>query len=148
MIPLNQSTLYTLEQLIDLLNQINDVQYEASLPLLSGNTIGKHVRHIIECYQGLISGIESGVIDYENRARNLTLENESQKAIEVLKQIIIAFDKNEVDKSLFIETNQSLESEGVLLIKSSRKDCVPWFLNKMFILAFPKIASVSSDKVR
>jgi uncharacterized damage-inducible protein DinB len=79
---MNHSNIAVLKQLNELLNQLSDTEYAAALPLISHNTIGKHVRHILEFYTCLLTGIENKSVDYDARKRNLELENYTQKALE------------------------------------------------------------------
>ncbi|MBK7681684.1 MAG: hypothetical protein IPJ26_04010 [Bacteroidetes bacterium] len=76
-----------LEQLIELINKLDNEQFARPLPLLSGNTIGKHIRHIIELYDQLLMGYDSGIINYDDRKRDLRTETETNYAIDKLKQI-------------------------------------------------------------
>ncbi len=57
-------------QLSDSLNQLGQDQYSRPCKNLSGNTIGQHVRHIIEMFQCLETGYLSGEVDYEKRKRD------------------------------------------------------------------------------
>ena len=79
---MNHSNIAVLRQLTDFLLQLTDTEYSLALPLISQNTIGKHVRHILEFYTCLLEGIENKSVDYDARKRNLDLENYTQKAIE------------------------------------------------------------------
>lgn len=62
-------------------------QYSMPLPLLSGATIGEHTRHIIEFFQCLQVGIESGEIDYGKRERNRQLETDKEYAMGTFQSI-------------------------------------------------------------
>lgn len=64
---------HNLTEIRSLLDQINTSQYSTPLTLLSGSTIGQHVRHILEFYQCLLKA-ENGIVNYDQRERNLTLE--------------------------------------------------------------------------
>jgi hypothetical protein len=79
-----------IQQLKDLLVQLDQSQYTRPVDLLSSNTIGKHVRHIVEFYECLLKGVFNGVIDYDARERNLSLETD------------IDFTKNTLDKLIGI----------------------------------------------
>ena len=150
MIPLSQSTTYTLRQLTDLLEQMHESQYFQQVAVLDNNTVGKHVRHIIECYQSLLAGFDTDVVDYENRARDLSLETNVVLAIIELKNINLAIIAHEDDKNLFIQANQSHENEGNLLVKTSLAReivyCLEHAIHHMAIIAiavktaFPEIS--------
>lgn len=76
-----------LHQLSHLLTQLTEDQFAKPLSCMAQNSIGKHVRHVIECYQCLLLGIENGLVDYDKRARNLQLETDNEFALEVLQSI-------------------------------------------------------------
>lgn len=84
---MNQSNIAVLKQLNDLLIQLSDTEYARPLSIISQNTIGKHVRHILEFYTCLLVGIENKSVDYDARKRNLDLENYTQKALEISNSI-------------------------------------------------------------
>jgi len=74
---------------IDLLNQLkevcaglNDSDYSKKLDVLSGSSIGAHIRHCIEFVDCMLSGFEKGVICYDSRKHELRLESETKYAIE------------------------------------------------------------------
>ncbi len=87
MAPAQTITSGIFSQLIDVAAQLSDEQYSGESGLLSGNSIGKHVRHIIEFFECLLAGYESGVIDYDARARNEAIENSTGVAIRTLEAI-------------------------------------------------------------
>ena len=54
---------------------------------MSNATIGGHTRHIIELFQCLINGYESGIVNYDNRKRDTALENDAAFAIKAIENI-------------------------------------------------------------
>jgi uncharacterized damage-inducible protein DinB len=74
-------------QLADSLNQLGPDQYVFSCKNLSGNTIGQHVRHIIEMFQCLDAGYQKGEVDYEKRKRDKLIETDKDFATDILKEI-------------------------------------------------------------
>lgn len=100
---MNHSNIAVLRQLTDFLLQLSDTEYSLALPLISQNTIGKHVRHILEFYTCLLEGIENKSVDYDARKRNLDLENYTQKALETsnfISEKLLNLD-NKVELELF-----------------------------------------------
>jgi hypothetical protein len=79
--------LQLLAQLQQVLEQLTDEQYTAPVGLLSGATIGNHVRHVIEFYQELIRGYECGVVRYDRRERDHSVASERGVAIGKLQEI-------------------------------------------------------------
>lgn len=76
------------------LNEINNLirilpehSYRKPCDILSGATIGQHVRHILEFYGCLLSGVDAGRINYDGRERNRILESHPDAAIEMIDQI-------------------------------------------------------------
>jgi len=76
-----------LEQLKNLAQNLTSEQYSRHLELLGGNTIGKHYRHIIECYQCMLNAKDC--INYDKRQRDPELEINNRAAATVLQDIII-----------------------------------------------------------
>lgn len=89
-------------QLSDSLEQLDKDQYNYSCKNLSGNTIGQHVRHIIEMFLCLENGYQSGVVDYEKRERDILIETDKNFAAGLLKEIIRQISKE--NKSIYLLT--------------------------------------------
>lgn len=83
-------------QLIDLCTQLTTENYAKDLPLLLNNSIGKHMRHIIEFYDLMIESLESGVLSYDHRNHCEQTESNVNFALERLRRIYSWFD--EVDQ--------------------------------------------------
>jgi uncharacterized damage-inducible protein DinB len=101
---LHRTSSEILNQLIQVIDQLNDEQYAKSLTVLSGNSIGKHVRHIVEFFECLISGYENGLVDYDSRLRNVALENSRVTAIDYMKRISASISLF-ADKNLLLACN-------------------------------------------
>lgn len=89
-------------QLSDSLDQLDQDQYGYSCKNLSGNTIGQHVRHIIEMFLCLEKGYQSGEVDYEKRERNILIETDKNFATSLMTEIIRQISKD--NKSLNLLT--------------------------------------------
>jgi uncharacterized damage-inducible protein DinB len=89
-------------QLSDSLNQLQPDQYSQSCKNLSGNTIGQHVRHIIEMFQCLDAGYLKGEVDYEKRKRDKQIETDKTFATAALKDISRQISKE--NKMLYLLT--------------------------------------------
>ncbi len=74
-----QATFSVFNQLAFFLDTISNEQFSMPLPLLHNNSIGKHVRHIIEFYECLLESKEYNVLDYDLRKRNLLLEMDKEE---------------------------------------------------------------------
>jgi DNA replication protein DnaD len=77
-----------LNQISSLVKQINDNDYSYQLDLLNGNTVAKHIRHILELYVQFHSGIKLNQINYDKRERNLLIEHNKTYTITFINQLI------------------------------------------------------------
>ena len=99
-----------LMQLEQVILQLNNDEYQRSIHLLSGNSIGKHVRHILEFYQELINGYEINRIDYDKRERALNIESDVHETVKLIRDIsgMLSILK---DKPLLLITGYEDESQ-------------------------------------
>ena len=88
-------------QLAGSMEQLSPQQYTLPCKNLTNSTIGQHVRHIIEMFQCLELGYQSGTVNYEKRKRDQQIETDKQFALGLLKEIHAGLDKK--DKSLMLE---------------------------------------------
>ncbi|MBS7332730.1 MAG: hypothetical protein KIG88_03950 [Weeksellaceae bacterium] len=75
----------SLSQLENILIQINDTEYTQAIEILNGQTIGKHVRHIVEFFQCLL--IADDVVCFDNRKREVLIENSTIYTLDRIKSI-------------------------------------------------------------
>jgi allophanate hydrolase subunit 1 len=85
-------------QMDSLLQQLTPEAYQQPLPVLHGSSIGQHLRHVIEFFEELEKGYESGIIDYDQRQRNLIIETDKAYADAYLRRLLSTLNKK--DKSL------------------------------------------------
>lgn len=75
------SQLEIVQQAKQFLSDISDLDYSSTLkPHLSGSA-GKHMRHILDHYQALMIGHETGLVDYNKRDRFSQVETDSAAAL-------------------------------------------------------------------
>ena len=99
----------SLNELIDLLNQLSQTEYSNSCTELSNATIGEHTRHIIEMFQCLENQYDSGVVNYDKRERNTRIQTDTAFAIENILLIQQNLDK----KNKNIELLQIIDGEEI-----------------------------------
>lgn len=75
------TTINTLEQLKKVLLELPNDSFVKSCASLSGATIGQHTRHIIELYQCLLDGYLAAAVYYDNRKRNVQIEEDVDFAV-------------------------------------------------------------------
>ena len=98
---LSQSIYKTLHELIDLLNQLTGETYTRPCQELSNATIGQHTRHCIELFQCLLSQYDSGIVNYDQRKRDLAIQTDPAKAKIALETILSQIEKPNI--ALMIE---------------------------------------------
>lgn len=77
----------TLQEFASVLAQLPAGFYDRALPLLEGNSIGMHVRHVIEFFECLIQQAPAGQVDYDLRQRQTHIEQNKQAAMDMLTWI-------------------------------------------------------------
>ncbi len=105
-------------QVLPILKNLDKKAYTQRLDILSGVSIGQHLRHTIEFFQCLIR-TKNGVVNYDLRLRNPLIENDIDYSIEAVETIcdalnndlpIISVLETEVD-GVFFKIKTSLERE-------------------------------------
>jgi hypothetical protein len=90
-------------QLEQVILQVTDEEYSKPCTTLFKNTIGQHVRHVIELFQCLELGYEDAVVNYEKRKRDTRIENDKTFAQSLLTEIYQNLDRP--DKPLTLEAS-------------------------------------------
>lgn len=76
-----------LEDLRLVVAQIPPADYTQPISVMYSANIGQHTRHIVEFFQCLAQQIAQQQIDYDQRQRNLAIEQSPQTACEVITQV-------------------------------------------------------------
>lgn len=108
-----------LYQLRDLLNNIRAEKYTEKPEVLSGASIGQHIRHILEFYLLLVSGSFSGTICYDKRKRDLRIEEDSDFAVQTIDRLLSGIDTLDENHPVDLEADYSTGGKSQNLIKSS-----------------------------
>lgn len=114
---LHQAIQNVFVQLNGSLEQLTPEQYVYPSPTLSNASIGQHVRHIIEMFICLEAGYQPGVINYENRKRDIKIETEKDFAAGLLKDIYAGLDKP--NKNLVLEATYNEDSNELILFDTN-----------------------------
>ncbi|MGF7214928.1 putative damage-inducible protein DinB [Spirosoma lacussanchae] len=106
-------------QLADVIGQLTDRDYARPLSVLSGNTIGKHVRHILEFYELLVTSAQTGLLNYDQRQRDLRLEVNPDEAIRRIGSIDRSIQRLDLSQYLRLEADLSVAGAETIQIPSS-----------------------------
>ena len=110
-----------LNQLSLLLESLSPEQYNYKSELLSGSSIGQHIRHIIEFYTCLSESfyLQLTQINYDKRERDKSIEQDAQKAILTINKLIDFLNEERVVGKADLVANFSLEDDHDCIIPSS-----------------------------
>jgi uncharacterized damage-inducible protein DinB len=117
--PLRSASTDTLLQLADVVGQLTPTQYTRPLPILSGNSLGKHVRHVLECYDLLLLSVQTGYLSYDHRQRELSLETDPQEALRRISALEQAIQTLDLTQPLRLETTVSAQATQPVILGSS-----------------------------
>jgi len=154
-----------LRSLSNVLTNITDEQYKTRIAHLGNVSIGEHSRHIIELLLCAVNGYNTRVVDYVNRTRDLTLQNDKDKAQlqlqkledlinlpdQKLKLIVDGFDSATVDTTYFREVVYNTEHtiHHLALIKVALIDMKLDIVDEEFGMAYATLkykAAIANDK--
>lgn len=76
-----------LSQLKDLVCQLQAQDFVKPTETLSNSTIGQHLRHTLEFFLCLEQGFERGIINYDMRAHDVSIERDRDLALSVIDRI-------------------------------------------------------------
>jgi uncharacterized damage-inducible protein DinB len=108
-----------LKEIKSMINSMDNEQYTAKSALLSNSSIGQHVRHILEFYICLLDGYHKGVVNYDKRERNISIEIDNDFASNSIDSIIENFEGIGEDAPLQLEASFNGIIDDVIIIKSS-----------------------------
>jgi len=109
-----------LGQLIDLCNSLSTEQFSKPLTLLSKNTIGKHVRHIVEFYDILIDAEQkSNTLSYDHRVHCEKTEKDIELAKNRLSRIYKWLDGLDENGSFDLNISYNKNNSECFKVKTS-----------------------------
>ncbi len=106
-------------QLVEVIGQMTDADYARPVAVLSGNTVGKHVRHILEFYELLVGSLQTGRLNYDHRKRDLRLETDTDEAIRRIDSLDRTIHRLDLNQPIQLEAALSVDSDEVVQILSS-----------------------------
>lgn len=102
-----------------LLQNLTDREYALPLTLLSGSSVGQHVRHVLEFYTSLLGSAETRIVDYDARLRQADLENETEAALLRIGEILQGLSQLTGDYALTLHGNYSADTDMELSVPTT-----------------------------
>lgn len=113
------TSIVILNQLKDLASQLSNDEFSTELDLLQGNSVGKHMRHIVEFFDLLISTSPPGPINYDKRKHDIDLESDRMKMIARIEKIEEKVRSLVLGSSLALELSYTSNDDDTVVLKSS-----------------------------
>jgi uncharacterized damage-inducible protein DinB len=110
------------DYLNSLINEKNDSAYRDVFSPLFMSSAGAHMRHIIDHYLALISGLQVGKVDYDVRHRHSNVEQEPKLALDKLNQIshwLKSLASTDLTRALTLSTEVSIHEQKVQSVPTS-----------------------------
>lgn len=86
-----EAALAILDQGIELLNTVDDEGYDRRIAVAFNASLGGHYRHCLDHFLSLMRGLDSGLVDYDRRARDPRLETDRAFALDATMALRRAF---------------------------------------------------------
>lgn len=103
-------------QLSGSIDQLSAEAYQRPCITLNAS-IGQHTRHIIEGYISLLNGYAGGLVNYENRKRDIRTQTDKDYALGLMSRIIQQLEKD--DKELQLHAGPAADDELVCTVKTN-----------------------------
>lgn len=104
-------------ELKSIVNGLDDDQYKRNLPILSGASIGQHIRHILEFYAEVLKSDER--ICYDTRKRDKNIENNRLSGIGFIGELEKLISLLHEDRKIEMYANYSADHLVTLSFQSS-----------------------------
>ena len=93
---------FSLQQLADLLAITADGQYTRKPVGVIPSSLGGHVRHCLDHFEALCTGVITGVVDYDDRQRGTAVETDRIAALSAIRRLRLQLES--LDESVLTKT--------------------------------------------
>lgn len=115
-----------LSQLAEAISLVSEEDFRKPSTVLGQATIGQHLRHTLEFFVCLEQGYACGIVNYDNRQHDKTIESNRDVALNVITRVLDFIRNHPADKQMLLEVGYLHNSD----------DCVPVETNFMRELAY------------
>ncbi len=129
-------------ELKSILSQVNGSDYSKPIEVLEKQTLGRHVRHILEFYECLFTSNSENTVCYDDRKRNLLLEENVRFASDFIDEIADQIDRVDINKRLMLKSK--FEDSEIIMESSLYREIIYNIEHTVHHLAIIRIA-ISSE---
>lgn len=112
----NSTNLMVIRSLVE---SLSEHHYREPLEILSGASIGGHVRHILEFYICLLRENVNHIVSYDERERNHRIETERSFALAAIDTVIFKLKGIKEDRNLNLQSDFSSDGSDPSLFSTS-----------------------------
>ncbi len=98
-----------LGMIVSVVDKLGKEKLTKPLQILSGSSVGQHIRHMIEFYVCLNNSFECGEVSYDNRERRIELETNPREIKNVINTIQKELRKIDLNKKVIMTGSFSEE---------------------------------------
>ncbi|WP_022940666.1 hypothetical protein [Psychromonas hadalis] len=113
------SQINILKQAQSYLCSVTASQYNEIVKPLFISSAGAHIRHILDHYRAIITGLEAGLIDYDKRSRGGCVETDIDEALTLITQIekfLLSLSPTQLQQTLQLSTEVCVERKQVEVV--------------------------------
>jgi len=114
-----QATFSVLDQVEFVISQIEEDDYSKPVDVFNNSTIGQHFRHTLEFFNCLMVGYNNGVISYDKRGHDKSIEIDKSLAIALINKTKHFIASCDMQKRIKLEVNYGLENKNDVIIDSN-----------------------------
>ncbi|MCF6361507.1 MAG: DinB family protein [Cyclobacteriaceae bacterium] len=116
---LSQATGSILTQIEFVIGQMKNEDYTKPVDVFNNSTIGQHVRHTLEFFQCLMGGYESGVVSYDKRNHDTSIETDKELALTFIINAKKFINSCDMLKPLLLEINYAIDDTEDIIVDSN-----------------------------
>lgn len=114
-----EATLSKLDNIQFYLRNLDEQFYREPLELLSFASVGEHTRHIIEFYQCLLQQTPTGTVNYDQRKRSKSIQQDPRSAGRALTLLMEQLQTLDIGQTLKLEICYDADQEVINIVDTS-----------------------------
>ena len=114
-----KATFSILDQIEFVINQMKNDDYIKPVDVFNNSTMGQHFRHTLEFFQCLMDGYELGVVSYDKRSHDKSIETDRDLALLFIKKTKDFITNCDMQKPLSLEVNYNLDDREDIVVDSN-----------------------------